>query len=132
MMSGDSELQNAFRNGEDIHARTAKFLFPGSQISSDQRRIAKSVNFGVIYGITGFGLSQMIGASPREATAYIEQFYALYPGVRTYYDGLLEKARVTGYVETAFGRRRYIKGLTDANSMIRSGAEREAINMPIQ
>ncbi len=110
IMSGDPELQKAFRENEDIHLRTARFLFPESKdISPDQRRIAKSVNFGVIYGITGFGLSKMIGASPREATLYIERFYAMYPGVRTYYDTLLEKARITGYVETDFGRRRYIK-----------------------
>ncbi len=133
MLSGDMELLSAFKNGEDIHARTAKFLFPNStNISSDQRRIAKSVNFGVIYGITGFGLSKMIKSSPKEATEYINTFFARYPGVRAYYDALLAKARETGYVETYYGRRRTIKGLNDANSMVRAGAEREAMNMPVQ
>lgn len=132
-LSGDTELMGAFMNDEDIHARTARFLFPTSAtISGEQRRIAKSVNFGVIYGITGFGLSKMLKVPPREATQYIDTFYAKYPGVRAYYDGVLEEARKTGYVETHYGRRRYIKGITDANSMVRAGAEREAINMPVQ
>lgn len=133
MLSGDEHLTEAFEIGEDIHMRTARFLFPTSEtISSEQRRIAKSVNFGVIYGITGFGLSKMIKASPKEATLYIDTFFAKYPQVKAYYRDLLDNARLSGYVETYFGRRRYIKGLTDANSMMRAGAEREAMNMPIQ
>lgn len=113
--------------------RTARFLFPTSTtISSDERRIAKSVNFGVIYGITGFGLSRMIKTSPKEATEYITKFFDRYPLVRTYYDGILEEGRTKGYVETYYGRRRWVKGLNDANSIIRSAAEREAMNMPIQ
>ncbi len=132
-LSQDRSLLDAFEQGEDIHARTAKFLFPDvSEISGEQRRIAKTVNFGVIYGITGFGLAKTLGAPPWEATKYIEAFYAKYPGVKNYYESILEDGRVLGYVETAFGRRRYIPGLNDANKMAKSIAEREAINMPIQ
>lgn len=86
----------------------------------------------MIYGITGFGLSKTLGVSPYEATAYIDAFYEKYPGVRSYYDTILEAARETGYVETAFGRRRMIAGIRDANKTIRGISEREAINMPIQ
>jgi DNA polymerase-1 len=133
ILSADAALKKAFADGRDIHAETAKFLFPdAASISKDQRRIAKTVNFGVIYGITGFGLSKTIGTSPTEATRYIETFFARYSGVRAYYDQLLEKARQTGYVETFFGRRRYVKGLSDSNQTIQKSAEREAINMPVQ
>lgn len=86
----------------------------------------------MIYGITGFGLSKVINTSPAEATKYIDAFYAMYPGVRSYYQSILEGAQKNGYVETFYGRRRHIPGVRDANKMIRSGAEREAINMPIQ
>lgn len=132
-LTGDQNLIDAFLNGEDIHMRTARFLFGDNvTISGDMRRQAKAVNFGVIYGITGFWLSKMIGASPADGNRYIETFFAKYPTVRAYYDNLLEQARKTGYVETYFWRRRYIEWLNDANKMTRAGAEREAINMPIQ
>lgn len=133
MLSWDTALRDAFAQGEDIHTKTAQFIFPDSKIiTGNQRRIAKSVNFWVIYGITGFGLSKMIKASPKEATEYINTFFAKYPGVRSYYDNLLEKARKTGYVSTYYGRRRYISGLNDSNSIMRAAAEREAMNMPVQ
>lgn len=96
------------------------------------RRIAKSVNFGVIYGITGYGLAKTLDCSVTEAQQYVDAFYIRYPGVRTYYDTLLENARRDGYVETYFGRRRYIPGVNDANRTMRSIAEREVMNMPIQ
>lgn len=86
----------------------------------------------MIYGITGFGLSKTLGCSPYEANQYIEAFYAKYPKVREYYDAILEQAKINGYVETYFGRRRYIHSINDANKTIRSIAEREAMNMPIQ
>ncbi|NCP77004.1 hypothetical protein GW830_02605 [bacterium] len=85
-----------------------------------------------MYGITGFGLSKVINTSPAEATKYIDTFYAMYPGVRAYYQSILDGANKNGYVETFYGRRRYIPGVRDSNKMIRAGAEREAINMPIQ
>lgn len=132
-MSQDEHLLDAFANNEDIHERTARFLFPTSEkISKEQRRIAKSVNFGVIYGITGFGLSKTLGTSPAQANEYIDAFFLKYPGVKAYYSDLLDHARQSGYVETHFGRRRYIPGLADGNKMMRAAAEREAMNAPIQ
>lgn len=133
ILSGDEALKKAFSDGRDIHTETAKFLFPGSkEITKEQRRIAKTVNFGVIYGITGFGLSKTVGTSPTEASRYIDTFFERYSRVRAYYDEILAKAREMGYVETSFGRRRYIKGLNDSNQTIRKSAEREAMNMPVQ
>ncbi len=139
-LSQDEALLEAFAHGEDIHARTAFFLF-GDKVGADkktwkatseQRRIAKSVNFGVIYGITGFWLAKTLDCSPWEAQEYVNAFYAKYPGVRIYYDRLLEDARKNGYVETYFGRRRYIPWVNDANKTLRAIAEREAMNMPVQ
>lgn len=92
-LSQDEALLSAFINGEDIHTRTAKFLFGEKEISSHERRIAKSVNFGVIYGITGFGLSKTLECSPWEANKYIETFYEKYPHIRDYYETILENAR---------------------------------------
>lgn len=139
-LSQDASLLEAFEHGEDIHARTAFFLF-GDKVGWDkktwkatgeQRRIAKSVNFGVIYGITGFWLAKTLDCSPWEAQEYVNAFYTKYPGVRSYYDKLLEDARSSWYVETYFGRRRYIPWLSDANKTMRAIAEREAMNMPVQ
>ena len=133
ILSQDEHLLDAFANNEDIHERTARFLFPSSEkISKEQRRIAKSVNFWVIYGITGFGLSKTLGTSPAQANEYIDAFFLKYPGVKAYYSDLLDHARQSGYVETHFGRRRYIPGLADGNKMMRAAAEREAMNAPIQ
>lgn len=132
-LSQDQNLLSAFQNGEDIHMRTAKFLFGEDvKITSSMRRIAKSVNFGVIYGITGFWLAKTLECNTWEAQKYVDAFYEKYPGVRIYYDNLLENARKNGYVETYFGRRRYIPGVNDANKTMRSIAEREAMNMPVQ
>lgn len=131
-LSQDHGLLEAFEKNEDIHMRTAKYIFPDREITSEERRIAKTVNFGVIYGITGFGLSKTLGCSPFEANQYIEAFYARYPRVRAYYDELLADAREVGYVETYFGRRRKTESINDANKMQRAIAEREAMNMPIQ
>lgn len=132
-LSGEKNLVDTFSRWEDIHMRTAKFLFgEDTTITSELRRIAKSVNFWVIYWITGFGLSKVINSSPAEATRYIDAFYAMYPGVRSYYQSIIDGAQKNGYVETLYGRRRYVPGVRDSNKMIRAGAEREAINMPIQ
>ncbi len=132
-LSHDEHLMEAFQIGEDIHTRTARFMFGDEvEITGSMRRQAKAVNFWVIYGITGFGLSKMINVSPVEWNIYIEKFFAKYPRVRMYYDTLLENARKTGYVETFYWRRRYIEWLNDSNKMMRAAAEREAINMPIQ
>lgn len=132
-LSQDEALLEAFNSWEDIHARTARFLFwEDHVITSSERRIAKSVNFWVIYGITGFGLAKTLGCSPWEAQKYVESFYEKYPKVREYYDAILQSGREHWYVETFFGRKRYIPSLQDANKTIRSIAEREAMNMPIQ
>lgn len=132
-LSRDTVLLQAFQNNEDIHTRTAKFLFwEDKQITSEQRRRAKTVNFWVIYGISGFWLSKQIWVPPSEATEYINKFYEKYSWVKSYYENLLEKARETWYVETFFGRRRYVNWLNDANKIMKAAAEREAINMPIQ
>lgn len=139
-LSQDSALLDAFNNNEDIHARTAFFLFSDKvgwdiktwKATSEQRRIAKSVNFGVIYGITWFWLAKTLNCSPWEAQEYVNAFYSKYPWVRIYYDRLLEDARNNWYVETYFGRRRYIPWVNDANKTLRSIAEREAMNMPVQ
>lgn len=132
LMSQDAGLLEAFEQGEDIHMRTARYIFPDREITSEERRIAKTVNFWVIYGITGFWLSKTLGCTPWEATEYIGAFYARYPRVRAYYDEILSDARDVGYVETYFGRKRFVPWVSDANKTIRSIAEREAINMPIQ
>lgn len=132
-LSGDEALLDVFRNEQDVHESTARVLFPEvDTISPNQRSHAKSVNFWVIYGITGFGLSKMMPITPNEWKEYIQKFYDTYPKVRTYYDGLLEQGRKDGYVSTFFGRKRWLPGLNDANKMVQQTAEREAINMPIQ
>ena len=132
-MSGDEALIRVFAEGGDIHAQTARFLFAEAEtITSDMRRAAKSVNFGVVYGITPFGLSKMLGTSASEAGRYIDAFFARYPRVREYYDTVLADVRARGYAETYFGRRRYIPTISDANRMVRERSEREAINAPIQ
>jgi DNA polymerase I len=132
-LSQDPGLLDAFERWEDIHMRTARFLFWDTRdITSHERRIAKSVNFGVIYGITGFWLAKTLDCSIHDAQRYVDAFYTKYPKVREYYDLLLENARWDGYVETYYWRRRYIRGIGDANKTIRSIAEREAMNMPIQ
>ena len=131
-LSQDAGLLDAFTNDEDIHTRTAKFLFGDREISPAERRIAKSVNFGVIYGITGFGLAKTLECSPWEAQKYVDAFYEKYPGVKNFYDKLLEDGRKNGFVETFFGRKRFVPALNDANKTMRSIAEREAMNMPIQ
>ncbi|MDD3302038.1 MAG: DNA polymerase [Candidatus Gracilibacteria bacterium] len=132
IMSGDENLRNAFLNGIDIHYNTAKFMFGTEYITKDQRKIAKSVNFGVIYGISAFGLSKMIEGGVGECKKYIDKFYENYPKVREFFDKVVENCKETGYVETLFGRKRYIAGINDSNRIIAESAKREAINMPIQ
>lgn len=131
-LSQDKNLLEAFIRGDDIHDQTARFLFGEKNITPSERRIAKSVNFGVIYGITGFGLAKTLNCSPWEAQKYVETFYQTYPNVKKFYEKLLKMGREQGYVETFFGRRRYLPGLNDANKTMKNIAEREAMNMPIQ
>ncbi len=132
MMSGDQNLLNAFRDWLDIHQRTAEFIFDKKDISWTERKIAKAVNFWVIYGISPFWLSKNINISQKDAKVYIDWFYANYPGVRDFFDTTITGCEETGYVQTLFGRKRYIPSINDKNKMIKKWAEREAINMPIQ
>ena len=130
----DQAMANAFRSGEDFHRVTASQVFnvPVDQVTSQMRSNAKAVNFGIVYGISEFSLSQDIGVSRYEAKAYIDSYLSKYPGVREYMRDIVDTARKQGYVTTAFGRRRYLPEITSSNFNIRSGAERIALNTPIQ
>ncbi|MDD3793578.1 MAG: DNA polymerase [Candidatus Gracilibacteria bacterium] len=132
ILSEDENLLSAFKNNEDIHHKTAQFLFPDKVITNNERKIAKAVNFGVIYGISSFGLSKMIGIPMGDAKTYINKFFESYPKVRIYLDNIIKDCEINKYVETYFGRKRYINGINDLNKIIKSAAEREATNMPIQ
>jgi DNA polymerase-1 len=133
-LSGDENLLRAFRSDEDIHAATASLLFgvEKNQVTKDMRRFAKTVNFGVIYGMSDYGLEQATELSREEAGKFIRAYFEKYPGVRKYLDETKEKARRDGYVETLMGRRRYIPDINSSNRQIREAAERMAINMPVQ
>jgi DNA polymerase-1 len=133
-LSNDTGLIEAFRGGLDIHARTASEIFgvPIDRVTADMRRIAKTVNFGVIYGISPFGLSETLGISREEAKEYIDQYFKRHPGVKSYIEQSLEKAREKGYVRTIFGRRRAIPEIRSKNSNTRQQGERLAMNSPIQ
>ena len=133
-IAGDKTMQKAFADNMDIHTVTASQVFgvPADQVTSLQRRHAKAVNFGIVYGISEFSLADDIGVSRYEAKAYIESYLANYPGVRDYMKRVVENARASGYTQTMFGRRRYIPELKSANFNIRQGAERIALNTPIQ
>jgi DNA polymerase-1 len=127
-------LKDAFAQGQDIHARTASEVFgiPLAQMDSTTRRRAKAINFGIIYGISAFGLARQLGIEAGEAKAYIDAYFLRYPGIRAYMERTKEEARIHGYVLTPFGRRCYIAGITDRNMARRAGAERQAINAPLQ
>ena len=134
-LSGDEALIEAFNNGEDIHAATAARLFglPLAEVTPEHRRKAKTANFGIIYGISAFGLKQRMGnISMEEAKSIIDGYFRSYPGVRDYMQRVVAEARDRGYVETIFGRRRYLPDIRSSNSVVRSLAERNAINAPIQ
>ncbi len=133
-ISGDEGLRRAFREGKDIHASTAAALFgvDESQVDSMMRRTAKTVNFGIMYGLGEFGLAQRLGIPRSEARRIIESYFAQYPSISEYIERTLEFARTHGYVETLLGRRRYVRDITSRNATVRAAAERAAINMPIQ
>lgn len=134
-VSGDRNMIEAFLHGEDIHRDTASRLFhvPLDEVTPEQRRRAKTANFGIIYGISAFGLRQRMGGiSMSEAKEIIDNYFASYPQIKTYIDNVIAKARETGYVETIFGRRRYLPDIRSANANVRSIAERNAINAPLQ
>lgn len=133
-MSGDEQLIEAYRMDEDIHRITAAKVFhtPFEEVTPLQRRNAKAVNFGIVYGISSFGLSQDLSISKKEAAEYIEQYFATYPKVKEFLDNLVAQAREKGYVTTIFGRRRPIPELSSSNFVQRSFGERVAMNSPIQ
>jgi len=133
-ISNDEGMMTAFKNGMDIHTATAATIYgiTPEEVTRDQRRNAKSVNFGIIYGISAFGLSENIGISRKEAGEIIDEYFAKFPGIRKYMDDTIRFARENEFVETIKGRRRYIRDINSANGVMRGFAERNAINAPIQ
>ncbi|MFZ2168603.1 MAG: DNA polymerase I [Methylococcaceae bacterium] len=133
-LSADSGLVNAFSEGLDVHKATAAEVFgvAPDQVTTDLRRSAKAINFGLIYGMSSFGLAQQLGLSRSQAQSYIDLYFARYPGVKNYMDGIRERAREQGYVETLFGRRLYLPEIKSRNAARRQYAERTAINAPMQ
>lgn len=133
-MSGDERLIEAYKKAQDIHAITASEVFhtPLEEVTPLQRRNAKAVNFGIVYGISAFGLSEDLSISRKEALQYIEKYFETYPGVKKFLDGLVEHAKEQGYVTTLYGRRRPVPELKSSNFMQRSFGERVAMNSPIQ
>lgn len=133
-LSGDESLIAAFEHGEDVHASTAARLFnkPISEVTSEERRRAKTANFGIIYGISAFGLSQRLEIPRKEAREIIDGYFASYPRVKEYMDRVVEKAKEEGFVSTIFGRRRYLNDINSHNAVARGLAERNAVNAPIQ
>ncbi|HEB55589.1 MAG TPA: DNA polymerase I [Gammaproteobacteria bacterium] len=133
-LSGDAGLLKAFAAGEDIHRATAAEVFglAPESVSKDQRRSAKAINFGLIYGMSAFGLARQLDISRAEAQDYVDRYFARYPGVKEYMERTREQARAQGYVETVFGRRLYLPEINARNAMRRQYAERTAINAPMQ
>jgi DNA polymerase-1 len=133
-LSKDKNMIEAFNKGQDIHAATASKIFkiPIEEITPDMRRKAKTANFGIIYGITPYGLSQRLGISRSEAKKLIEEYFTTFPDVKRYMDESILKAREQGYVETIFGRKRFLPDINSQNAVVRGYAERNAINTPIQ
>lgn len=133
-LSGDPAMCSAFQEGRDIHTETAARVYgvPRDQVDSTMRRAAKTVNFGIIYGISAFGLSQKLGCTRGEAASLIENYFIQFPNIKTYMDDLVHKAEQSGYAETLMGRRRIISEIHSANKTIKAAANRTAINTPIQ
>jgi DNA polymerase-1 len=133
-MADVKALKQAFRDGVDIHALTAAQVFgvPLEEVGGDLRRQAKAVNFGIIYGISGWGLSQQLGCEPGEANAFIKRYLDTFSEIRTYMDRTKDEARKNGYVKTLLGRKCYIPNINAPNAGWRAGAERQAINAPLQ
>ncbi|MGA9695186.1 MAG: DNA polymerase I [Dehalococcoidales bacterium] len=133
-LSQDENLLNAFRHDEDIHTATAAQLYnvPPAEVTSNMRRLAKTVNFGVIYGMSGYGLEQATELSREDAGKFITAYFEKYPSVKKYLEATKEQARRTGYVQTILGRKRVIQDINSSNRQVREAAERMAINMPVQ
>jgi len=133
-LSGDTGLNEAFAKGLDVHKATAAEVFGVSLdgVDSDQRRAAKAINFGLIYGMSAFGLAKQLDIARGEAQDYINLYFERYPGVRDYMDSTREKAREVGFVETVFGRRLYLPDINARSAQLRNYSERTAINAPMQ
>ena len=133
-LSGEENMIKAFQNNEDIHKSTAAKVFnvPLEEVTKEQRSNAKTVNFGIIYGVSAFGLSNQTSLSRKEAAELIDAYYQTYPKLKAYMQDQVDFARENGYVQTVLGRRRYLKDINSANMMVKSGAERNAVNAPIQ
>jgi DNA polymerase-1 len=133
-LSGDKGLLSAFESGEDIHRATAAEVFAVARdkVSSDQRRSAKAINFGLIYGMSAFGLARQLGIERHVAQEYIDLYFSRYPGVKQFMEQTRESARKLRYVETVFGRRLYVPDIKASNMQRRQYAERTAINAPMQ
>ena len=133
-LSRDEGLIDAFAHGDDIHRATAAEIFGTAQeeVSADQRRNAKAINFGLIYGMSAFGLARQLGIDRQSAQQYMERYFARYPRVKEFMDTMRTQARDQGYVETLFGRRLYLPEIKSANAQRRQYAERAAINAPMQ
>ena len=133
-LSGEENMIKAFQNKEDIHKSTAAKVFnvPLDEVTKEQRSNAKTVNFGIIYGVSAFGLSNQTSLSRKESADLIDAYYATYPKLKSYMANQVDFAREHGYVQTVLGRRRYLKDINSANMMVKSGAERNAVNAPIQ
>ncbi|TCV96052.1 DNA polymerase I [Luteibacter rhizovicinus] len=133
-LSGDEGLMRAFREGGDVHRATAAEVFgvAPEEVTTDQRRAAKAINFGLMYGMSAFGLARQLGVDRGEASDYMGRYFSRYPGVRAFMDATRDQAHRDGYVETLFGRRLYLENLTSRNQAHRAGAERAAVNAPMQ
>ena len=133
-LSGDELLLKSFERGEDIHTRTAAEVFGifPQMVTPKMRREAKVINFGILYGMSGFGLSKELGVSPRAASAYIEGYFSKYKGVKAFMESTVKSAKAKGYVSTIMDRRCYLPDINSANGMQRQFAERAAINAPLQ
>ncbi len=133
-LSGDEGLLKAFREGGDVHRATAAEVFglKPEEVSANQRRAAKAINFGLMYGMSAFGLARQLGVDRGEASDYMARYFARYPGVHAFMEATRERAHRDGYVETIFGRRLYLENLTSRNQGLRQGAERAAVNAPMQ
>jgi DNA polymerase-1 len=133
-LSGDKGLVEAFSRGEDVHRHTAAEVFdtPHAEVTSEQRRYAKVINFGLIYGMSAFGLAQNLQIERSAAASYMDKYFARYPGVAAYMERTRSEAREQGYVETVFGRRLWLPDIRSSNMQRRQGAERQAINAPMQ
>jgi len=133
-LSQDQHLLNAFNDGLDVHSQTASQVFetPLDEVSSEQRRAAKAINFGLMYGMSAFGLSKQLHISRKEASNYMKQYFAQYPKVKGFIDKVKEQAADQGYLDTLFGRRLYFPEINNRNARVRAGAERAAINAPMQ